>query len=174
MMRDDQARPGHGTGEQSPKMTDTPAQSTGDELYEPPGYPPAAEAGSYADDGDGLTIMSPRAAETSVLEYDRPGDPLFAPKRLVGLEARNVSAWFGTHKVLERVSLTMEPGAVTALIGPSGCGKSTFLRILNRMHEMVAAASLGGEVLLGGGDIYSSRSPTRSRPCPSTTTWPAA
>jgi phosphate transport system ATP-binding protein len=81
---------------------------------------------------------------------------LLAPKRLVGLEARSVSAWFGTHKVLERVSLAMEPGTVTALIGPSGCGKSTFLRILNRMHEMVAGASLGGEVLLGGGDIYSS------------------
>ncbi|HEV2375403.1 MAG TPA: phosphate ABC transporter ATP-binding protein [Streptosporangiaceae bacterium] len=72
----------------------------------------------------------------------------------MGLEARNISAWFGSHKVLERVSLTMEPGTVTALIGPSGCGKSTFLRILNRMHEMVRGASLGGEVLLGGEDIY--------------------
>src|SRR5713101_1393708 len=51
------------------------------------------------------------------------------------LEAVGVSAWFGTHKVLERVSLSMPPGIVTALIGPSGCGKSTFLRILNRMHE---------------------------------------
>jgi len=70
------------------------------------------------------------------------------------LDARNVSAWFGTHKVLERVSLTMEPGTVTALIGPSGCGKSTFLRILNRMHEMVAGASLGGQIILGGTDIY--------------------
>src|SRR5579862_3459931 len=48
------------------------------------------------------------------------------------LDAVSVSAWFGTHKVLERVSLSMPPGIVTALIGPSGCGKSTFLRILNR------------------------------------------
>jgi len=56
--------------------------------------------------------------------------------------------------VLERVSLTMEPGTVTALIGPSGCGKSTFLRILNRMHEMVSIASLGGQVMLGDSDIY--------------------
>jgi len=96
----------------------------------------------------------PAPAETALLDYGRPGDPLFAPKRLTGLEARNVSAWFGTHKVLERVSLMMEPGTVTALIGPSGCGKSTFLRILNRMHEMVAGASLGGQILLGGKDIY--------------------
>ena len=73
---------------------------------------------------------------------------------LVGLEARQVSAWFGKHKVLERVSLLMAPGTVTALIGPSGCGKSTFLRILNRMHEMIPGAALGGEVLLAGQDIY--------------------
>jgi phosphate transport system ATP-binding protein len=70
------------------------------------------------------------------------------------LNARNVSAWFGSNKVLERVSLSMPPGVVTALIGPSGCGKSTFLRILNRMHESVASAKLAGEVRLNGEDIY--------------------
>jgi phosphate transport system ATP-binding protein len=70
------------------------------------------------------------------------------------LEAREISAWFGDHYVLDRVSLTMPAGAVTALIGPSGCGKSTFLRILNRMHELIPSASLGGEVLLDGEDIY--------------------
>jgi phosphate transport system ATP-binding protein len=71
------------------------------------------------------------------------------------LDARDVSAWFGTNKVLDRVSLQMNPATVTALIGPSGCGKSTFLRILNRMHESNPAASLAGEVLLDGKDIYS-------------------
>jgi phosphate transport system ATP-binding protein len=95
----------------------------------------------------------PHAPQTAVLDYDvRRGTLVRGP--LVGLEARGVSAWFGAHKVLERVSLRMEPGMVTALIGPSGCGKSTFLRILNRMHEMVSSASLGGEVLLGDEDIY--------------------
>ncbi|WP_235825290.1 phosphate ABC transporter ATP-binding protein [Agromyces badenianii] len=70
------------------------------------------------------------------------------------LDAREVSAWFGDHKVLDKVSLTMPAGQVTALIGPSGCGKSTFLRILNRMHELIPIASLAGEVLLDGDDIY--------------------
>jgi phosphate transport system ATP-binding protein len=70
------------------------------------------------------------------------------------LEARAISAWFADRKVLDRVSLTMPGGQVTALIGPSGCGKSTFLRILNRMHELVSSATLAGEVLLDGGDIY--------------------
>ncbi|MEU1230836.1 phosphate ABC transporter ATP-binding protein [Streptomyces sp. NPDC005828] len=70
------------------------------------------------------------------------------------LDARSLSAWFGSRKVLNRVSLTMPAGRVTALIGPSGCGKSTFLRILNRMHELIPGAELAGEVLLDGEDIY--------------------
>ncbi|MFF3213485.1 phosphate ABC transporter ATP-binding protein [Streptomyces sp. NPDC002886] len=70
------------------------------------------------------------------------------------LDARDISAWFGGRKVLNRVSLTMPGGQVTALIGPSGCGKSTFLRILNRMHELIPGAELAGEVLLDGEDVY--------------------
>ncbi|MBV9410054.1 MAG: phosphate ABC transporter ATP-binding protein [Acidimicrobiia bacterium] len=82
------------------------------------------------------------------------GHHLVAESELARLEARSISAWFGSHHVLDRVSLDMSAGKVTALIGPSGCGKSTFLRILNRMHEMIPSASLAGEVLLDGGDIY--------------------
>ncbi|MGA8726173.1 MAG: phosphate ABC transporter ATP-binding protein [Acidimicrobiales bacterium] len=74
-----------------------------------------------------------------------------APARLC---ANEVSAWFRPNKVLERVTLPMEPGRVTALIGPSGCGKSTFLRILNRMHELIPSAALSGSVTLDGVDIY--------------------
>jgi phosphate transport system ATP-binding protein len=76
------------------------------------------------------------------------------PPALAGLDARDISAWFGDHQVLDRVTLSMAAGKVTALIGPSGCGKSTFLRILNRMHELIPGASLAGEVLLDGSDIY--------------------
>jgi phosphate transport system ATP-binding protein len=73
---------------------------------------------------------------------------------LAELDAQNISAWFGDHQVLDRVSLTMPAGVITSLIGPSGCGKSTFLRILNRMHELIPSASLAGEVLIDGDDIY--------------------
>ncbi|MEV8615877.1 phosphate ABC transporter ATP-binding protein [Amycolatopsis sp. NPDC051373] len=79
---------------------------------------------------------------------------LSSVEETTSIEARAVSAWFGDRKVLDRVSLTMPARSVTALIGPSGCGKSTFLRILNRMHELVPSATLAGEVLLGGDDIY--------------------
>ncbi len=70
------------------------------------------------------------------------------------LEAVDACAWFGDNLVLDRVSLLMPARQVTALIGPSGCGKSTFLRLLNRMHELVPSATLAGEVRLGGEDIY--------------------
>jgi ABC-type multidrug transport system fused ATPase/permease subunit len=89
---------------------------------------------------------------------DRVLEPLatqpLATQPLATLEGRNISAWFGSHQVLDRVSLTMPAGEITSLIGPSGCGKSTFLRILNRMHELIPSASLAGEVLLDGEDIY--------------------
>jgi phosphate transport system ATP-binding protein len=102
--------------------------------------------------GDGDLFAAAHTARTNTRGRAYRGIAERGP--LLGLETRGVSAWFGTHKVLERVSLTMGAGEVTALIGPSGCGKSTYLRILNRMHEMVKGAAMGGEVLLGGEDIY--------------------
>ena len=87
------------------------------------------------------------------VDHDQPTAHA-APQARSGLRTTDVSAWFGSNKVLERVSLFMEPSKVTALIGPSGCGKSTFLRILNRMHELIPSAALSGSVELDGVDIY--------------------
>jgi phosphate transport system ATP-binding protein len=78
------------------------------------------------------------------------------PRPAASLTTENVSAWFGEHKVLDRVNLEMQANQVTSLIGPSGCGKSTFLRILNRMHELVPSATLSGTVRIDGIDIYRS------------------
>ncbi|MBT2412800.1 phosphate ABC transporter ATP-binding protein [Streptomyces sp. ISL-12] len=95
--------------------------------------------------------MTTDSTATAVLPQIAAGQPLASPATL---RAEDVSAWFGDHKVLDRVSLTMPARQVTALIGPSGCGKSTFLRILNRMHELIGSASLAGRVLLDEQDIY--------------------
>ena len=74
--------------------------------------------------------------------------------RPASLVARQLSAWFGRRKVLERCNLDMPAREVTALIGPSGCGKSTFLRTLNRMHEVIPGAQIAGTIEIDGTDIY--------------------
>jgi phosphate transport system ATP-binding protein len=76
------------------------------------------------------------------------------PPGAATMATNDLCAWFGDNLVLEDVNLEMPAREVTALIGPSGCGKSTFLRLLNRMHELVPSAALAGEVLLDGDDIY--------------------
>src|SRR3954470_15346328 len=70
------------------------------------------------------------------------------------IEAVGINAYYGKHKALTDVALTIEPKTVTALIGPSGCGKSTFLRTINRMHELVSGARAEGRLLLDDEDIY--------------------
>ena len=67
---------------------------------------------------------------------------------------RQLSAWFGSKRVLQSLDLDINAQQVTAIIGPSGCGKSTFIRCLNRMHELVPSASIQGEVHLDGENIY--------------------
>jgi len=83
--------------------------------------------------------------------------PVIAPERATPAQdflSQDVSAWFGDHKVLERVSIRMEANRVTALIGPSGCGKSTFLRCLNRMNDTIEGCRVTGTIKLDGEDIY--------------------
>ncbi|MGI5283130.1 phosphate ABC transporter ATP-binding protein PstB [Nonomuraea polychroma] len=70
------------------------------------------------------------------------------------IQVSGLDAYYGSHKAIEDVSMTIEPRSITAFIGPSGCGKSTFLRTLNRMHEVVPGARVEGKVLLDGEDLY--------------------
>jgi phosphate transport system ATP-binding protein len=70
------------------------------------------------------------------------------------MQSINLNAWFGLKQALKDINIAIKPNAVTAIIGPSGCGKSTFIRILNRMHELIPNAKLTGQVLLDGEDIY--------------------
>ncbi|WP_327089635.1 phosphate ABC transporter ATP-binding protein PstB [Nonomuraea sp. NBC_01738] len=70
------------------------------------------------------------------------------------IQVSGLDAYYGAHKAIEDVSMTIEPRSITAFIGPSGCGKSTFLRTLNRMHEVIPGARVEGKVLLDGEDLY--------------------
>ncbi len=70
------------------------------------------------------------------------------------IQVDKVSAWYGSKRALEDITMNIGEHAVTAIIGPSGCGKSTLIRCLNRMHEVVPKARVEGTVLLDGEDIY--------------------
>ena len=70
------------------------------------------------------------------------------------IEVNNLNVYYNKFKAVEDVTLTIEPRTVTAFIGPSGCGKTTFLRTLNRMHEVIPGASVEGEVLIDGNNLY--------------------
>src|SRR5258708_9418723 len=103
--------------------------------------------GAWAGPADHPETVMP---ETAMLDPGGLNSAVITASSLIGLEARNVSAWFGAHKVLGRVSLRMDAGSVTALLGPSGCGKSTFLRILSRLPAMAQGPGPGGRVLPPG------------------------
>lgn len=70
------------------------------------------------------------------------------------IEIRRLNAHYGKFLAVEDITMNIQPKSVTAFIGPSGCGKSTLLRTLNRMHEVVPGASVTGEVLVDGENIY--------------------
>ncbi len=70
------------------------------------------------------------------------------------LELNDVNIYSGDFHAVQNVNMQIPAQAVTAFIGPSGCGKSTVLRTLNRMHEVIPGASVKGEILLDGQNIY--------------------
>ncbi|HMN32386.1 MAG TPA: phosphate ABC transporter ATP-binding protein PstB [Chitinophagaceae bacterium] len=70
------------------------------------------------------------------------------------IEAKQVNFYYGNYHALKNINLQIEHNTVTAFIGPSGCGKSTFLRLFNRMNDMIENARLEGECLVKNKNIY--------------------
>jgi phosphate transport system ATP-binding protein len=73
------------------------------------------------------------------------------------IETKNVNLFYGSFQALKGINMSFEQNTVTALIGPSGCGKSTYLRLFNRMNDLIPNTRIEGEVLLDGKDIYHSK-----------------
>lgn len=70
------------------------------------------------------------------------------------IETREVNFWYGDFHALKGISMDIEEKSVVAFIGPSGCGKSTFLRLLNRMNDLIPNTRLTGEIKIKGQNIY--------------------
>ena len=70
------------------------------------------------------------------------------------LKAKGVNFYYGKFQALKNINVQMDSNSVTAFIGPSGCGKSTFLRLFNRMNDLIAGIRVEGEILIENNDIY--------------------
>ncbi len=70
------------------------------------------------------------------------------------INANNVNFYYGNFQALKDININIEDKSVVAFIGPSGCGKSTFLRLLNRMNDLIPDTRMKGEILIDGYNIY--------------------
>src|SRR5271168_3087171 len=100
--------------------------------------------------------MSTLSYSVIISERSRNGrKPSNEPGGKPKFNVRNLSFWYGDKQSLFDITLTIPERSVLALIGPSGCGKSTFLRMLNRMNDLIDGTRQRGKVFLDGKDIYS-------------------
>ncbi len=72
----------------------------------------------------------------------------------VKLRTDTVSLYYGSFQALRNISLEIPERAITAIIGPSGCGKSSFIRLFNRMNDLITGARVEGGVELDDIPIY--------------------
>jgi phosphate transport system ATP-binding protein len=70
------------------------------------------------------------------------------------IESKNVDFFYGSTQALKNINISIKPNTVTALIGPSGCGKSTYLRLFNRMNDLIDGTRINGSICIDGEDIY--------------------
>ena len=70
------------------------------------------------------------------------------------IEAINVDFHYGDFHALKHVNIAIPNNEVVAFIGPSGCGKSSFLRLFNRMNDLIPGTRLTGEIRIDGKNIY--------------------
>lgn len=73
---------------------------------------------------------------------------------MIKIDARDVNFYYGSFHALKNITMQIAEKSVVAFIGPSGCGKSTFLRLFNRMNDLIPDTRLEGEILIDGQNIY--------------------
>lgn len=72
----------------------------------------------------------------------------------IKIVVKDLSLYYGDKQALKDITINIPEKRVTAFIGPSGCGKSTFLRVLNRMNDLIDHVKIEGEVYVDGVNIY--------------------
>jgi phosphate transport system ATP-binding protein len=74
----------------------------------------------------------------------------------IKLCTKNLNFYYGDFKALENINSEIYKNRITAFIGPSGCGKSTYLRLFNRMNDLIDGTLVEGLVEIDGQNIYDS------------------
>jgi phosphate transport system ATP-binding protein len=85
-------------------------------------------------------------------EPEQEGGDIWSKDKV--FEVNHVTVSYAKKPAVKDVTMDIFQNEVTALIGPSGCGKSTLLRCLNRMNDLISSASVEGEILYHGQDLY--------------------
>jgi phosphate transport system ATP-binding protein len=81
----------------------------------------------------------------------------------VKFRIRDLNLFYADFQALHAVTVDIPARQAMALIGPSGCGKTTFLRVLNRMNDVIDNVRTEGEVVYDGIDIYQHYDPIELR-----------
>jgi phosphate transport system ATP-binding protein len=67
---------------------------------------------------------------------------------------KNVDLFYDEFQAIKKINMDINYHEVTAFIGPSGCGKSTFIRILNRMNDLIPSCKITGDITYENKNIY--------------------
>jgi phosphate transport system ATP-binding protein len=100
--------------------------------------------------GDDVTY---KEHPTTRIEAHRPAG-LPAGRAEPIFEVRSVGVSYDANPAVRGITLDIGRNRITALIGPSGCGKSTLIRCFNRMNDLIPGATVEGEILYHGQDLY--------------------
>ena len=73
---------------------------------------------------------------------------------MYNIDVKDLNFYYGDFHALKDITMSIQENSVTAFIGPSGCGKSTFLRLFNRMNDLIPDIKMTGEVNIDGRNIY--------------------
>ncbi|MFE2042866.1 amino acid ABC transporter ATP-binding protein [Streptomyces sp. NPDC059477] len=92
------------------------------------------------------TVEASGTTGTSAAEGTAPAALDALAVEPAAVQVHGVHKWYGTHRVLDGIDLTVQPGEVAAILGPSGSGKSTLLRTINHLEKPdIGYVSVNGE-----------------------------
>jgi phosphate transport system ATP-binding protein len=89
------------------------------------------------------------------LHIENTVNPKGSSEKQMKISASQVNLHYGNFHALKGINMQIPEKTVTALIGPSGCGKTTFLRLFNRLNDLIPEARITGAIFIDGEDIYS-------------------